>query len=80
MNVSETKLELIELLLNTKNDLVLNKVRTILENNEEEIKGYSVICEPFTEYEYNKKLEKAALDFKNGNFISHNNLKKKYNI
>jgi hypothetical protein len=80
MDISATKLELIELLLRTKKDIVLEKVREILENQSEEVVGYSVLGEPLNENSYNQKLQKSEKDLKNGNVISQIDLKKKYNI
>lgn len=80
MDISATKLELIELLLRTKKDIVLEKVREILENQSEEVISHSVLGEPLNENSYNQKLQKSEEDLKNGNVISQIDLKKKYNI
>lgn len=80
MNISVTKLELIELLLKTKQDFVLEKVRYILEHQNEDSINSSIVAEPFSEEAYNKKLEKAENDFINNRVISQKDLKKKYNI
>jgi hypothetical protein len=80
MDISATKLELIELLLRTKKDIVLEKVREILENQSEEVVSYSVLGEPLNENSYNQKLQKSEGDLKSGNVISQIDLKKKYNI
>ncbi len=80
MDISATKLELIELLLHTQKDRVLEKVREILENQNEEIVGYSVVGEPLNEDLYNKKLQKSEEDLINGRVISQVDLKKKYGV
>ncbi|MBC7845798.1 MAG: hypothetical protein H7Y10_04855 [Flavobacterium sp.] len=80
MDISATKLELIELLLHTQKDQVLEKVREILENQNEEIVGYSVLGEPLSEDLYNKKLQKSEEDLVDERIISQVDLKKKYGV
>ena len=79
MDISVTKLELIDLLLKTNKENVLNKIRAILKDeSDSDIVGYSVVGEPFDFNGYNKKLQKAEDDFASGKVISHENIKKKY--
>ncbi len=80
MDISATKLELIELLLHTQKDRVLEKVREILENQNEEIVGYSVLGEPLSEDLYNKKLQKSEEALVDERIISQVDLKKKYGV
>lgn len=80
MDISATKLELIELLLHTQKDFVLEKVREILENQNEEIVGYSVLGEPLSEDLYNKKLQKSEEALVDERIISQVDLKKKYGV
>lgn len=80
MDISATKLELIELLLHTQKDRVLEKVREILENQNEEIVGYSVFGEPLSEDLYNKKLQKSEEALVDERIISQVDLKKKYGV
>lgn len=80
MDISATKLELIEMLLNTKKDFVLEKIRTILLNEKEDIRDVSKINKPISLDDYNNKLQKAENDFIDGKIISHQDLKKKFNI
>ncbi|MBP6758939.1 MAG: hypothetical protein KA133_06765 [Flavobacterium sp.] len=80
MDISATKLELIELLLHTQKDHVLEKVREILENQNEEIVGYSVLGEPLSEDLYNKKLQKSEEALVDERIISQVDLKKKYGV
>lgn len=80
MDISTTKLELIAMIIGTKDDFVLERVRTILEKQDPKIVGYSVVGEPLSEELYNQKLQRAEENYKLGNFISHEDLKKKYNI
>ena len=79
MDISILKLELIELLLHTEKEAVLEKVGAVLRNQADDIVS-SVLGEPLGVELYNKKLQKSELDFENGNVISHYDLKKKYNL
>ena len=79
MDISILKLELIELLLHTEKEAVLEKVGAVLRNQTDDIVS-SVLEEPLGVELYNKKLQKSELDFENGNVISHYDLKKKYNL
>ncbi len=80
MTISENKLAIIELLLNTKKNVVLEQVRVILENQHDETNDYRIVSEPMNVDLYNKKLIKSEEDLANGNVISQKDLKKKYNI
>ena len=80
MDISATKLELIDLLLHTDKDSVLLQIKKILTNQNNDFVGLSVLGEPINENAYNLKLQKSENDLLNGNFISSKNLKKKYNI
>ncbi len=80
MTISENKLAIIELLLNTKKNVVLEQVRVILENQYDETNDYRIVSEPMNVDLYNKKLIKSEEDLANGNVISQKDLKKKYNI
>ena len=80
MTISENKLAIIELLLNTKKNVVLEQVRLILENQYDETNDGRIVSEPMNVDLYNKKLIKSEEDLINGNVISQKDLKKKYNI
>ena len=80
MTISENKLAIIELLLNTKKNVVLEQVRVILENQYDETNDGRIVFEPMNVDLYNKKLIKSEEDLINGNVISQKDLKKKYNI
>ena len=82
MDISTTKLSLIDLLLKTQKESILEKIKSIFE---EELKYEtpiinSFVYDPISEYEYNKKLKKSEKDFKEGKVKSHDEIKKKYSL
>lgn len=81
MELSATKIELIELLLKTDEDLILQKIKTILQNGfyPAKVDSLSFFEKPLDEGEYNEKLKKSEKDFKNRRIVSHEEIKKKYN-
>ena len=70
MTISENKLAIIELLLNTKKNVVLEQVRLILENQYDETNDGRIVSEPMNVDLYNKKLIKL---FTSVGFISSQN-------
>lgn len=81
MDISAVKLELIEMLLHTEKNAVLEKVRQILvSQDEDKTAGYSIVGEPLNVEEYNQKLQKSEEDLKESKVISQEDLKKKFNI
>ena len=62
MDLRITQLELIEMLLHTKKETVLDKVRKLLES--EQPKRISL-------EQYNKEIEEAVKDIENGEYYTH---------
>ena len=67
MDLRITQLELIEMLLNTKKEAVLDKVRILLE--EEQPKRVSI-------EQYNKELDEAEADIEAGNYYTTDEARK----
>lgn len=80
MDIAATKLELIDLLLQTEKDAVLQQIKKILLSQDNDFVSLSVLGKPLNHVAYNLKLQKSENDLINGNFISNENLKKKYKI
>ena len=62
MDLRITQLELIEMLLQTKKETVLDKVRILLET--EQPKRISI-------EQYNKEIDEAVKDIENGEYYTH---------
>ncbi len=80
MDIAATKLELIGKLIDTNNEFVLEKVRTVLQNQEEQKVSHPVTGPPFTEGLFDAELEGSEEVFKMGDVLSHPNLRREFNV
>lgn len=72
MDIQTTKLNVVQKVLGVTNISLLEKINELL--NEELTVGYTVSGEPLTAKEYNKRLEIAEEQIRNGNYISQEDL------
>ena len=79
MDIATTKLELISKLIDTNNEYVLEKVRTVLENQEEQKAAHPITGPHFTEGLFDTELEDSEEVFKMGDVLSHPNLRRGFN-
>lgn len=75
MNIEAEKISLAQMLLGVRSKSILEQVRSILTKSDE-IVAYSVTGEPLTLEAYNKELEKAENNIKEGKTITSNQLTK----
>lgn len=80
MDIVATKLELIGKLIDTSDEFVLEKVRSALENKEEQKVSHPVTGPPFTEGLFDAEMEGSEEVFKMGDVLSHPNLRKGFNV
>ena len=81
MDIVTTKLTLMDLLSKTNKESVLEKIKSIFD--EEYIAktvGYTILSEPIDLDIYNQKLEKSENDYLHGKVKSHQTIKKKYSL
>lgn len=76
MDIQATKLELIQYLLNTRKESLLQKVKELVLREEDKVIGYTGKGEPLTVESLNAKLERAEEDYKAGRIISDEDLAK----
>jgi hypothetical protein len=75
MDIQATRLELIKLLLEEKQETVLKKVHQLL-SNEEEIVAYTGSGKPLSRKEYNKRLAEAEKQIERGEYLTQEELEK----
>ena len=80
MDVATTKLELIAKLIETNNEFVLEKLRSVLDNQEEQRASHPVTGPPFTEGLFDAELENSEEVFKIGDVLAHPNVRGEFNI
>jgi len=80
MDISATKLELIGKIIDTNNEFVLEKVRTVLEKQEEQKASHPITGPPFTEGLFDAELEESEEVFKMGDVLSHPNVRGEFNV
>lgn len=77
MDIQATKLEILQFILNSNKESVINKFKSIVDKEKsEEIVGYTVSGEPLTIEKMNAKLAKSEEDYKAGRITTHENLLK----
>lgn len=74
MDIQAAKLNLVEKILNVRNETIIEKLNSILDN--ELIVGYTAEGKPLTKEAYNKRLEVAEAQLASGDFISQEELEK----
>ena len=74
MNIQVDKMEVMELLVNVKNQNLVNRIKSILK--EEMIVGYTTSGEPLTLKQYNARLVKAEKQIANGEVTSQEDFEK----
>lgn len=74
MDIQATKLELIQYLLNTQKESLLQKVKDLVMQEDDRIIGYTGNGTPLTVGALNSKLEKAEEDYKTGKVTSDEDL------
>ena len=75
MDIQATKLEILQFILNSNKESIINKLKSIVDKEkEEEIVGYTIAGEPLTIEKMNAKLAKAEEDVKVGRVISDEDL------
>ena len=82
MDITATKLELIGKLIDTDNEYVLERVRTVLDKQEEErpLHSHPVTGPPFTEGLFDAAPEASEEVFKMGDVLSHPNVSREFNL
>jgi len=73
MNIETTKLELMQLLLQTQKESILARIKTVFE---EEIVAYTVDGKPLTKSAYKKELLDAEAEIERGEFTTQEDLEK----
>ena len=73
MNIETTKLELMQLLLQTKKESILSRIKQIYE---EEIVAYTVDGKPLTKSAYKKEILEAEAEIERGEFTTQEDLEK----
>ncbi|MCB9201992.1 MAG: hypothetical protein H6604_02940 [Flavobacteriales bacterium] len=75
MNTPVIKLDILNYILNLKNETVLNKFIQIIEEEKRKTVAHTINGKSLTKEEYKKELEEAEERINSGEFISHNQLK-----
>jgi hypothetical protein len=75
MDIQATRLELIKLLLEEKQETVLEKVHQLL-SKEDEIVAYTGSGKPLTRKEYNDRLAKGEKQIEKGEYLTQEELEK----
>ena len=73
MNIETTKLELIQLLLQTKKESILARIKAVFE---EDIVAYTAEGKPLTKLAYKKELLEAEAEIALGEFTTQEDLEK----
>jgi len=73
MNIESTKLELMELLLQTQKESILTRIKKVFE---EEVVVYTVNGKPLTKSAYKKELLEAEAEIEQGEFTTQEDLEK----
>lgn len=74
MSLLAVKLRVVQKILSTDQETIINKIDEILEN--EMIVGYTAEGKPLTQKEYNQRIDIAEKQLKNGEVISQEDLEK----
>lgn len=74
MDIQATKLDLLQRILSLGKESLLLKIKELIDS--EMIVGYSTAGVPLTKDEYNKKLDKASKEIKDGKFYIHEEVEK----
>lgn len=76
MDIQAIKLELIQYLLNTEKESLLQKIKELVLKEENKTVGYTSKEEPLTAELLNAKLERAEKDYKAGRITTDEDLAK----
>lgn len=76
MDIQATKLELIQVLLDTEKESLLLKIKELISNENAEIIGYTGKGLPLTKESLNTKLERAEEDYRMGRTTTDEELTK----
>ena len=74
MNIQEKKLKLIEEFLRISDEQVLDKLEAIMEKETQ--KEFTEVVKPMSLNELHEMIDDAKLDYKNGRYTTHEDLKK----
>jgi len=73
MNIETTKLELMQLLLQTQKETILTRIQKVFE---EEVVAYTVDGKPLTKSAYKKELLEAETEIEQGKFTTQEDLER----
>lgn len=76
MELSEKKLELVQKLLSVSNASLLSRISDLIDK--ENIVGYTVSGEALTLEDYHKRIEVAEKQFESGDYLTQEELEKKF--